>query len=604
VSVWTRATLNLCTFRAHPSDHRFCQRTLVAGHDLLYRRGWDNLRMRWRMIGRVGVIAALFGSVVLVVAGEQSMASAGRPWLAGLERAAPIALVIGSVLLVAVPRAALAAVGALTALASAAFVFVGRQGPIEGPGMLAVALMVSLLFLSVVLLEPAASPRSWWVLSGIAGVAAVGVVRTVVYDPFADPDCVGLCRRNPILVTTDLELADMLGRIGAAGVVALAVVVVWRVIGSKPGPTGGSHRWLVIWCVGVAAVVVGSDAAVRLASGAVTVPSHVTAGGLTATLAAASLVSVALIATAYDPLRARRDVGRVSRLLERAEQESDVQTIFRRALGDDDLRVGYWVDGAGYIDRDGAPVTSSGRTQVELTTRGSPMAVVVPGRAAPWPQLVSEQLGAHARLAIHNESLALELNRRVEEVARSRTRIVEVGDAERRRLERDLHDGAQQRLLALSFELRRGQHAAVAVHDEQAASTFMSAYGLAQTALDQLRHLAHGIHPATLSGAGLQEAVAEFADSSGSDTAIDIEITGPLPEPIEAAIYRIVTATIAATANGTAPHFGVRRAGQSICVAISGVAELPQHAIDRAAAIGGTYATTSTGVEVALPCGS
>ena len=89
----------------------------------------------------------------------------------------------------------------------------------------------------------------------------------------------------------------------------------------------------------------------------------------------------------------------------------------------------------------------------------------------------------------------------------SRARIVEVGDAERRQLERDLHDGAQQRLLALTYELRLARAAAEAEGDGQLAARLDGAVKDAHTALEELRELAHGIYPAILAEAGLSSAL-------------------------------------------------------------------------------------------------
>ena len=108
---------------------------------------------------------------------------------------------------------------------------------------------------------------------------------------------------------------------------------------------------------------------------------------------------------------------------------------------------------------------------------------------------LEREIGAAFRLALENERLQAEVLAQLHDLRASRTRIVETGDAERRRLERDLHDGAQQRLLALSYDLRVARAAAEAEGDIETASLLAEATGDTQAALGELRELAHGIYP-------------------------------------------------------------------------------------------------------------
>src|SRR5205814_4787205 len=116
------------------------------------------------------------------------------------------------------------------------------------------------------------------------------------------------------------------------------------------------------------------------------------------------------------------------------------------------------------------------------------------------------ELRAAIRLALENERLQAEVLAQLRDLRASRTRIVETSDAERRRLEHDLHDGAQQRLLALSYDLRLARAAAEADGGREVATLLASAGDEAQAALGELRELAHGIYPAILAGAGLARA--------------------------------------------------------------------------------------------------
>ena len=233
----------------------------------------------------------------------------------------------------------------------------------------------------------------------------------------------------------------------------------------------------------------------------------------------------------------------MARLLGAQDDPQTVEAILRRAVGDPDLRVGYWTDESGYVGcRWAAPGGDRrGRQRTELISRGRPVAILIHDNESLPSDLLVEHFGPQARLAIQNESLQLQLARQVDELRASRRRIVEVGEAERRRLERDLHDGAQQLLLALSFELRRGERAATGAGDAESMALFAGAREAAGRTLEQLRTLAHGIHPSILTGAGLEEALITYAATISPSPMLTIDLGGRLPEATEAAVYAIVT---------------------------------------------------------------
>ena len=152
------------------------------------------------------------------------------------------------------------------------------------------------------------------------------------------------------------------------------------------------------------------------------------------------------------------------------------------------------------------------------------------------PELL-DAVAAAARLALHNERLAGEVRAQLDEVHASRQRIVAAGDAERRRLERDLHDGAQQQLIALALRLRTlerraGSSGNVALADElDALATELGA------AMADIRELARGIRPPVLNEEGLGPALAALADRVPLAVASDVRIEGRLPDVIEATGY-------------------------------------------------------------------
>jgi PAS domain S-box-containing protein len=153
----------------------------------------------------------------------------------------------------------------------------------------------------------------------------------------------------------------------------------------------------------------------------------------------------------------------------------------------------------------------------------------------PFPKGAEQRLADFAELA--TQALANAQAR--EELAASRARIVEAGDAERRRLERNLHDGAQQRLVSLALNLRLAARACDP-DDETSRSAFERAGEELAQALEELRELARGIHPAILSDRGLEPAIETLAARTPVPVSYAIVLEERLPEPVEAAAYYVV----------------------------------------------------------------
>ena len=155
------------------------------------------------------------------------------------------------------------------------------------------------------------------------------------------------------------------------------------------------------------------------------------------------------------------------------------------------------------------------------------------------PGLIASVASA-MRLAVENDRLTAEVQAQLEEVRASRARIVEAGDRERRRVERDLHDGAQQRLVSLSLELRIARNALAGDADPAIRLSLDRAADEAVAALAELRDLALGIHPLILTEAGLGEAVESLADRTSVDVTVDIGADRYAPA-VEGAAYFVVS---------------------------------------------------------------
>ena len=184
------------------------------------------------------------------------------------------------------------------------------------------------------------------------------------------------------------------------------------------------------------------------------------------------------------------------------------------------------------------------------------------------PELV-EAVCAAAAIAIENAQLLVESQARLTELRASRERIVAAGDAERRRLERNLHDGAQQRLVAIAMQLRLLRNR---VGDDPAAEELVAAASeeLARS-LDELRELARGLHPAVLEH-GLAAALQSLATRAPVATTVNYEPAGRLPEPVELAAYFVASealANVAKYAHATSASVRVWQLGGNAAIEIA-----------------------------------
>jgi signal transduction histidine kinase len=245
-----------------------------------------------------------------------------------------------------------------------------------------------------------------------------------------------------------------------------------------------------------------------------------------------------------------------------------------RALGDSTLQLAFRVPGGpGYLDTAGQAVDPGqldpGRALTALPA--STDAVLVHDQVLEQePQLVRLTASA-AGMALEHARLQAEVQAQLEQVRASRARIVEAGDAERRRLERDLHDGAQQRLVTLSLALGMAREQA-AGSDPALQSLLESAGKEAREALVELRELARGIHPAVLTETGLAGAIQSLAERSPVATTITAVPHVRFPAAVEAAAYFVVSealANVAKHALADAAAVTIRRLPGRLVVQVS-----------------------------------
>lgn len=265
--------------------------------------------------------------------------------------------------------------------------------------------------------------------------------------------------------------------------------------------------------------------------------------------AAATLLPISFL-LGLARVRARRAlVGELVRELGDLPPPERFQDALARALEDPHLQVGRW-DAARrvYVDASGAdlalPEPGAPRVAAFLERDSTPLAVVVHDQALlDEDRNLLDSVSAAARLAVDNERLQAELRAQLEEVQASRARMVSAGDEERRRLERDLHDGAQQRLASLALEARllESQLAGDSAAKDSAARI---AEGLV-VALRELRELATGIHPTVLTDQGLGPALQSLVERSAIPVRLLRPPSGRYGAPVEAAAYFVASEALA-----------------------------------------------------------
>jgi signal transduction histidine kinase len=257
--------------------------------------------------------------------------------------------------------------------------------------------------------------------------------------------------------------------------------------------------------------------------------------------------------------------GQVNELLGALSSRAALRDTLAEALGDPSLRLVYWT--GRWVDRAGRPVELPERGVTRVESQGECVGAIIHDPALDdEPELV-EPVAAAAALALENERLEAELRARVAELQDSRSKLIEVSMAERRRLERDLHDGAQQRLVALSVQVGLAKRR-VRSDPDGAAELLDRAGAELGLALEELRELARGIHPAILTDRGLEPALQALIDRAPVDVDLEQAPAERLPAPVEAAAYFVVAESLTNIAKyAAAEHASVsvlRRNGHAI----------------------------------------
>jgi signal transduction histidine kinase len=338
------------------------------------------------------------------------------------------------------------------------------------------------------------------------------------------------------------------------------------------------------------------------------------------------LVAIALL---IGVLRDDAAKGRIADLVVRLDGLPPLpvlQASLRDALGDPSLEVYRWeAVGSAFVDAAGRPATppADGATRAVLTigTADAPELLIAHDPdLRDDPGLVSAAAAA-VRLAVENERLQAEVRAQLDAVTASRARIVEAQDDERRRIERDLHDGAQQRLVSLQLSLQMLRRDLGPDADPSAVAELEAASAEAAAAIADIRELARGVHPAILTESGLGAALGSLADRAPLPVVVTDDLDRRLPANVEATAYFVAAEALtnAIKHSGASRidlrawladdhlHLDVRDDGRGGADATDGTGLTGIQ--DRVAALGGTVRVESgdgegTRLMVALPCAS
>jgi signal transduction histidine kinase len=376
------------------------------------------------------------------------------------------------------------------------------------------------------------------------------VLSTVIYPPvllFVDPkedfDCTD-CPENVLLVDPNPDLVTALGLVINLLALVLIVAVLWTLIKRWRQASSPERRYYAPMYAAGVALMVALIAGLGLQS---------TAGSDSAAVEVVFLLSLTpLAAVPYlflaSFVRARMlqggAVGELIARLGEAPQPGDLRDALARALGDPSLELVYWLpEDERFVDAEGRPYElpdpASGRAVTKVERDGGCVAAIVYDAMLEDAADHVRAVGAAAALALENERLEAELRAKVGELRASRERMLRIGLEERRRLERDLHDGAQQRLVSMALNIRLAR--AKLRDNPAAADTLLAVAGEElEAALGELRELARGIHPAVLSDRGLTTALETLASRAPLPVELGHTPAERLPEAVELAAYFVV----------------------------------------------------------------
>jgi signal transduction histidine kinase len=440
------------------------------------------------------------------------------------------------------------------------------------------ALLSSVYFVTAIHMLLAA-PHGQRLAPGDRRIVVAGYILvtfgTIPFALFTDPakDCAD-CPSNPLMITDSGTFFDIWNTvISLIGLVLIVLVLRSLVQRWRRASRPERRLYAPVYAAGVALML-----AVFLQLGLQTSGSE---GAALDVVFIISVVPLALVPYLFVAAFVRTRMaqgGAVSELmthLAEAPRPGGLRDALANALDDRTLELVYWLpEGRRYVDFRGRPYElpedDPSRAVHAVARDGQCVAAIIYDASLIEADAHVRAVGAAASMALQNERLEAELRAKVDELRRSRERMLKIGLEERRRLERDLHDGAQQRLVAMALNIRLAR--AKLNEDPIAADRLLTSAGEElDSALEELRELARGIHPAVLSDRGLATALETLANRAPVPVELAELPNGRLPEAVELAAYFVVAealTNVAKYANATHAKVEVARENGRLVVEV------------------------------------
>ena len=543
-----------------------------------------------------------------VVSGHPGTTYGGSAWwLLALEVATGAALVLGSRLDVAgTPVLLLGAFWLVPELAGALGLPVWLRTMCDGFAWAVPALVVAAVLRTLPTPEVVA-PRTL-VRAALAVAAAAFATRLLLVDPFRERACWRLCEHNPWSVGPSLppDSTRVVQVMVAAGLVALSYLALRSLVQQNVAASVVRRcAWGALAAVVLSLVVLLPPGPPVMSGSAVATTAFCVGQALVLTWASLGFLEL------LRRWRLERRLTRLVRVLDASARGDGVDEWLRRATRDESLSVRYWSPGrGGYVGADGeTTVVGPERFSTFVERAGRPVAVIDHAGRVDGGRL-GRAIDPGLRVVLENAQLRAATLVELAELTSSRARVVQRAEVERRRLERNLHDGAQQRAVSLALMVR------MLVRQPDVDPTQPAtrrAQALSRAVLEELRRVARGIYPAVLTDAGLAGAAADLAEAS---TDVVVLVDGVperrYPPALERAAYLVLQAACADARDRGATQVCIRGLSSDPLVvettddAAPGPASWVGGLDDQVQALGGSLTATPRGgltcVRLELPC--
>ncbi|MHA6625706.1 sensor histidine kinase [Pseudonocardia sichuanensis] len=578
-------------------------------------RGLTRSRSLRHAVVQLACVAVLLGAVELA-----AVAAGPAPiWMNVLVTLTAAAFVGAGVL--AWLRRPSSDIGAV--LTAGGFVWLAADfGNATAPALIAIATITATVPLAVIVHLLVSFPSGRLTGRGARVLVVVAYLTCLVLQAplylFADAPA----PYDTLQVAVRPDLASIGGWVQNVVGMAVMAVTAWLLVGRLRAATPPQRRVLApLYAYSIAAVLLVPLSAIVVAPAL---------GWSPTTLYAVQVAGIGLVPIAFVWSLLRGGFARSAELEELGAWlgvEERGHPALRRALaetlGDPTLQLVLWLPDRGYVDADGTaaatPVAGAHRGVSEIELAGARVGAITYDRASMDDPAHAATAGRVVAIAVDRERLTAELLANQEALRRSRQRIVEAGDRERRRIERNLHDGAQQRMMTVAMGLRLTE-AHLSGADPAAGRLLADAASDLEGAMRELRELARGLHPPLLADAGLAGSLESLAERSAVPVHLSVRLAADLPQAAQIGAYYVVAEALTnAARHSGATRLEVRAATRDRLLrvevvddGVGGAAPAPgsglEGLVDRVDALGGRLRITSpvgagTALVAELPCG-